>query len=261
MFSSFSFRLAAQERDDANADPRRGDIPLEIRQIEDKMDKLKRKIEDESMILEALKQTADSQNALASLREQMEKEFEALEENIFDEKYSLTKFNIAVPAKLPKDGDEHGTQLSQAIETMANAARDKHDAANAHFRSASDDAVKSQKIVSEKTALLASSQRSLTSVKAKREAASGSVEEIRKLVAALRKYEENLGEVTVPPSVNEESPREILQFLGERLEALEETALDANAQKVAKKIFKKITKSVSPDDAGRCFCSVTIIIH
>lgn len=197
------------------------------------------------MILEALKQTADSQNALASLREQCEKDFESLEENIRDESYSLTKFNIPVPPALPNEGDEEGDQLLKTIEAMANGARSKHDAANGHFRSASEDAVKSQKIVSEKTALLANSQRSLASIRAKLQATAGSVEEVRKLVDTLRTHEENLGESTLPPSATVESPREILEYLSERLETVEESAMDASVPEIAKKILKKLKKMVS----------------
>jgi len=241
----FFLSYTAEERELANNDPRRTQIPLEIRQIEDKMDMLKRKIEDESMVLEALKQTADSQNALASLREQCEKDFEAMEENIREETYSLTKFNIPVPTSLPNEGDEEGDGLRTTIEAMLNGARSKHDAANGHFRSASEDAVKSQKIVSEKTALLANSQRSLVSIRAKLQATAGSVEEVRKLVDALRTHEENLGESTLPPSATEESPREILEYLSERLEATEESAMDASVPEIVKKILKKLKKMVS----------------
>jgi len=244
LFELIYFPFAAEERDKANADPRRDQIPLEIRKLEDKCDALKRQIEDETITLEALKQTANAQNALNVLREQIEKEFESLEEMIREESYSFTKFNIDVPTSLPRDGDDEGSQLSTVVKKIADGAREKHDTANAHYGSASEDAIRSQKIVSEKTALLTSSQRSLSQVKAKLQTASASVENIRKLVEALRKHEDKLGEVAVPDTVTEEAPREILQFISERMEALEEANLDANGPEIARKLFKKLKKLV-----------------
>lgn len=217
------------------------------------MDHLKRKIEDENIVLEALKQTTESQNALISLREQCAKEFEALEENIHDEEYTLTKQNIVVPKSLPKDDDEDGENLAKVIETMSNDARDKYDAANIFFRNASDEAVKSQKIVSEKTALLANCQRSLNTVKSKLQIATGSIHEIRKVLNDVSEGVVALKEESFPMTVAQEAPREILAFIDKRLSDVEENK-DSIPAMFVNKILKKIRKMVR---LQRYFCIVS----
>lgn len=240
------FSSAAKERDDAVNDGRPNQIKMEIRAIEERLEKLKRQKEDDMIIVDALKRTAESQNALVALREECAKDFAELEENMREESYSFTKFNIPVPPSLPNDGDDDGAQLTKVIDKMADEARSKHDAANNHFRNVSEEAANAQKVVSEKTALMTSNQRSLTQVKAKLQAASGSVEKVKQLVAELRKLEEQQEEAAPPDSVSEEAPREILQFINERIAAVEESGLDYTyAPSVCKKLFKKLKKKVS----------------
>lgn len=236
------FDFSAEERDELNKDPRRDEIHLEIRKIEDHMEKLRRKIDDESIVLESLKHTADAQNSLLTLQEQCEKEIDGIDESIREESYSLSKFDIAAPAQLPKDGDDDGDKLSKAIEAMSAAARAKFDEADARLDRAKDDTMNTQKIVSEKSSLLAGSQKTLTLVKSKLLALAGSVADVQKTVEDLRRHETKRGATL---SATEDTPRELLQYLDERLEELEEDAPDLNAAKVARKIIKRLSKMVS----------------
>jgi DNA repair protein RAD50 len=69
----------ADERDVANSDPRRTEIPTEIRSLEEKIDKFKREIDDDQIALNDLRHSAEAQNAIAVLREQSTKELEMLQ--------------------------------------------------------------------------------------------------------------------------------------------------------------------------------------
>lgn len=219
---------------------------MEIRGIEDKLNKLRTQRDDDRSLLAALKQTAEAQNALAALQEECGKDFGELDESVREDTYSFTKFNIPVPASLPNDGDDQGKELTQIIDDMVDAARMKHDAANNRFRSAVEDTSNAQRVLSEKTALLANSQRSLAQVKSKLQAALGSVEKVRRSLDALRQHEEELGETTVPVSMTEETPREILQFINERIESADQAALNSVYQPaIVKKLFRKLRKIVS----------------
>ena len=238
--------LTAQERDDAQNDGRISQIKMEIRSIEDKLARLRSRRDDDRSLLAALKQTAEAQNALVALQEECGKDFGDLEETLRDDSYSFTKFNISVPASLPNDGDEQGKELAKLIDDMADAARSKHDAANNRLRRLAEDTGNAQRMVSEKTALLANNQRLLTQAKSKLQTVTSSVEKVRRTLDALRKHEEELGEATVPASVTEEAPREVLQFINERIEAVDQAAFSSVHQPaIVRKLFKKLRKLVS----------------
>ena len=238
--------LTAQERDDAQNDGRISQIKMEIRSIEDKLARLRSRRDDDRSLLAALKQTAEAQNALVALQEECGKDFGDLEETLRDDSYSFTKFNISVPASLPNDGDEQGKELATLIDDMADAARSKHDAANNRLRRLAEDTGNAQRMVSEKTALLANNQRLLTQVKSKLQTVTSSVEKVRRTLDALCKHEEELGEATVPASVTEEAPREVLQFINERMEAVDQAAFSSVHQPaIVRKLFKKLRKLVS----------------
>jgi cell division septum initiation protein DivIVA len=253
----FNRCVSAEEREELNKDPRRTQIHLEIRQIEEKMDKLKRQIDDESIVLESLKHTADAHNSLLTLQEQCEKELDVLDDNIREDSYSLTKFDIVVPKHLPRDGDDDGDQLSKAIEALSEAAREKYDVAGARLDRAKDDTMNTQKIVSEKSALSAGSQKTLTSVKSKLLALAGSVADVQKVVEELRQHETRRGATL---TATEDTPRELLQYLDKRLEELEEDVPDLNAAKVTKKIMKLVMKRVSMPGRRCIECCVSALM-
>lgn len=205
------------------------------------MEKIKRKIDDESIVLESLKHTADAYNSLLTLQEQCEKELDGLDENIREESYTLTKFDIVAPAQLPREGDDDGDQLAKAIEAMSDAAREKFDAADGRLDRAKDDAMNTQRVVSEKSALLSGNQKTLGAVKSKLLTLAGSVAEVQKTVEELRRHESTIG---ASFTATEDTPRELVQYLDKRLDALEEEAPDLNAAKVARKILKRLGKMV-----------------
>lgn len=231
----------AEERDEIAKDKRHKEIPIEIRQIEEKIDGVKRKIDDESIILDGLRHTADTQTSLSSLREQCRNEIEALQEAIHEEAYSFQKFSIAVDANLPKDGDDAGDQIVHAIEAMAEAAREKQDTLSSNLNRAIEDQTNAQKIVSEKSAVLASNQKTLLSLKSKLQSLASSASDVKKVVEELRRHETKLGETL---TADEDSPRDLLKYLDSRLEALEEDALDLSVPEVARKVLKKLKKMV-----------------
>jgi len=203
---------------------------------------VKRKIDDESIILDGLRHTADAQTSLSSLREQCRNEIEALQEAIHEEAYSFQKFSIAINAVLPKDGDDVGDQIVHAIEGMAETAREKQDELNSNLNRAIEDQTNAQKFVSEKSAVLASNQKTLASLKSKLHSLAGSASDVKQVVEQLSHHEAKLG---LTLTANEDSPRDLLNYLDERLESLEEDALAFNASEIARKVLKKLKKMVS----------------
>jgi len=237
--------FAVKQRDEANQDPRRTEIPVEIKQCEDKIDKIKRENEDDRMLLDMLRHTAEAQNAITVLREQAERELEGLQESLHDESYTLQKFHVQNPPALPKDGDEDGGRLIEIIEAIVDSIQDKHDSANAELSTAKNEISRTQQTVSEKSALLASSRQTLTSLRAKLSSLdgdTGSVGKVRKVVSDLVKHETEQG--LAAPGVSEQNPRELLEYLDQRVEAVEEEAPNVESPQIAYKILKKLKKMV-----------------
>jgi hypothetical protein len=99
-----------------NDDPRRKDIPAEIRQLEEKMDIASRKLQQEKAILDSLRDTLEKSNEIKVLEEECNKEFQQLGESIVDALSLFHQFNIPVP-KLPNEGeDANGDLLREEIE-------------------------------------------------------------------------------------------------------------------------------------------------
>ena len=63
----------AADRETANSDPRRNQIPIEIRSHEDKIDRLNREIQDDQDSLKLLRDSAEAQNSIHLLQEQCNK--------------------------------------------------------------------------------------------------------------------------------------------------------------------------------------------
>lgn len=226
-----------------NKDPRRSQITNEIRELEDSMEKLRRKIDDETTILESLKHTADAHNSLRTLQEQCEKEIDVLDENVREETYKLSKFDVVAPTPLPRDGDDEGDQLTKVFESMMLVSRDKHRSAVGRLDRFTEDVQNTQKVIAEKSAVLAGNQKTLTSLKTKLSTLTSSLQSVQKSVEALRVREARLG-FTVNP--DEDSPRELLDYIDSRLDELEEDDdPNVNVAKTSRKILKRLKKMVS----------------
>ena len=63
-----NFVKAAKERDDANANPRRKEIPIEIQSIGNKIEDLKVKIKNDTEVQQDLRRTFETQSAIEQLK-------------------------------------------------------------------------------------------------------------------------------------------------------------------------------------------------
>lgn len=233
---------AADERDECNNDPRNREIPIEIRQLEEKIDSLKRKIDDETITFNNLRNTADAQVLLGSLREQCTNEIEALQEAVHEEAYSFQKFNISTSTELPMEGDEGGDKLVDAINCLENVVKEKYESTTDELDVAETERVNAQKVVSDKMAAIQAQQKTLALHRETLQSLAKSVSVAQKAVYELREHEQNLG---LSISANEDSPRELLKYIENRQEMLEEDFLDPNEAKIARKILKSLRKKVS----------------
>ena len=228
------------------------------------MEKIRRKIDDESSVLQSLKHTADAQNALVAIQEQCEKDIDLLDDNIREESYTLNKFDIATPTQLPRNGDVDGDQILKIVESMMESARQKYSSATGRLEKSNNDLVDTQKQIAEKSAIVSGNQKTLASLKSRQATLSSSIAKVQRTIEELRRHEEQRGLYSL--EISEDNPRDFIKYIDEQLEELEEDAPFLNASRVAKNVVRRIRGKVRisascptvtplPDFASHCcFC-------
>jgi DNA repair exonuclease SbcCD ATPase subunit len=243
------FLHAAKRYEQLNSDPRRNEIPIEIRREEDKIDKLKRQIEDDRMHLDTLRHSAEAQNTISVLKSQCTRDLEALHESLREQSYELQKHNLQPTGQLPgaNGEDDNGDQLVAYVETLVDEVQNKYDAADTEVTRVQEALDRAQKTVSEKTALLKSRQQSSASLRAKLDSLSGNngpIAKVGNVIEELRKHG------TDPAVLNvlgdDKGPRVILNHLDEQLELIEESdPSSVGTPAVVRKVLNKLKKLVS----------------
>lgn len=245
LIRNLTFLFAAKQRDEASNDPRKTEIPIEIRQMEEKIDKIKRELDDDRMTLDALRHSTEAQNSIVVLQEQCAADLEGLEDAFSDQNYTLQKFNIEPPPKkLPSEGDDTGGLLVSVVDDVCESVRSKYSAINSDISKNTEEVGKAQQVVSEQSALLASKRHRQATVKTNLDVLSGdsgSRAKVCNVVAELRRHENKIG---ASLTVDENSPQELVNYLDDRLEEIEEDLADLDAPKVAKKVLQKLKKMV-----------------
>lgn len=246
--------IAAKDRDKANNDPRKNEIPIEIRSYEDKIDKLKRSIDDDTQALRDLRLNADSENEINVLKEQVAKDMEALQELVTEQNFDLDRFKLTAP-QIPIANDDHGEELVIAMEKLSSEAVDQFDNEMRQLEKATKDVTTSERTVSEKSALLTHNKQSLSSTRARIDALTGdegSVSTYQRVISAIRQYANGAGIVT---EFDEKDPQTVVSFLTEQLEELDEMTDDA--VEVGRKLIKKLKMMVR---TKILFCVFVILV-
>ena len=236
---------AAKKRDEANNNERKTEIPTEIRQLEEKIDKLKRQIDEDRLTLKTLRLSADAQSSITLLEDQARLDLEQLKEDVGENLSTFQKFNID-NVNISLDDDETGAKLVEDIDAVVDAIRSKYDSSHADLDNANGKLARTQKSLSEKNALLHNAQSTVQTLKPKLASVDKAVEKVKKIAQDLRRYESS---IQLTCRLTEEQPRELAAYLDQRLADIMEDAPMANAAKSAKKIFKKLKRMVTP----QCF--------
>ncbi|CAJ1930289.1 unnamed protein product [Cylindrotheca closterium] len=247
-------RLAAQ-RDKLNKDPRRSQIATEIRSFEDKSDRLKRDLEEDSDALRDLRETAEAQHEITVLKQQIARDIEDLKESIQESDFALKSRNIDIPT-IELDGDEIGDGLSQAMGKLTEDVSSKFQIADSELRKAREQFNALQNVVAEKSALLTRDQQLVHNKRDKLASLSseGGIKKVENVVSELRQFEAS-NAIATPPELNETKPKELLTYLEERLEAEEAESLEGIQPEVISKIIKRLkNKAKRPGQKVVCPC-------
>lgn len=237
---------AAKNRDDANADPRRKDIPIEIQSITNKIDDLKTKIQNDMVVQQDLRSTFETQSAIEQLKGQCQTELEELKEKISDFKYQFKAYNISPPPPdLPTgDIDKRGEELKKVMGTLSDEINDRLDDKDRQLTKNRDAIRRIEAIVSEKSALYNHDVQSIRSKQQRMNGLKTSVEKTRQVVEELRSFEARDEEISTPVTLTENHPEELLSYLTKRVGDIEGHSTEGIPPQMIKKIMKKLFKLV-----------------
>lgn len=238
-----------QERERFSNNPRRTNIPVEIRSHEHKIDALKRELDDDKRELSLLRSVAHDQSSINVLREQCEKDYDTFVDGYQDQSYALQKHNVKPDNKPPAlDADPNGDGLVAYVEGILDAVNEKYDDEKAKLDKEESNLNTAQRNVNERTAVVRTQQQSLNSKKEKiNQIENGASKTFQKLLDHVRQAERKAN--STPPS-RDISPERFLEHLDKRLAELEDDTPFGDDVKIVKKLFKKLKKLARKETQG-----------
>lgn len=191
-----------------------------------------------------LRETGEAQHEITVLKQQIDRDVEDLKESIQESDFALKSRNIEVPT-IESSGDETGDELNDVMDKLTEGVSSKFQNADAELRKAHEQFNALQKIVAEKSALLARDRQLVHSKRGKLLSLSseGGINKVENVVSEQRQFEASNG-VSTPSALNETKPKELLAYLEERLEAEEAESLEGIQPEVISKIMKRLKSKV-----------------
>lgn len=235
---------AATKRDEANANPRRQDIPIEISSLTNKMEDIRAKLETDKSVQTELLQLQEHQIQIQETKKLAETELSELVEDIRTDANENTwrSYNLQIPPKdLPKlDDDKVGDKLKKTMYDVSRDVSEKFQEKEADLSKSNDDVTRLNQLFSEKKALLQQDGLSLSNKKSRMGVLQRSVDKVKTVLQEVRSFE-NSSKLT---DLSESSPQEFLDFLSKRLETIETDSTEGVSQDVIKKVLKSLFKMV-----------------
>jgi len=233
----------AKMRDEKNNDPRRSEIPNEIKEKENKTSSLKISIEEGIAVLKDLRQCAEEQNSIDILERQVTQDMELIEEMKTENSFLLQQYN----AQIPTNGTER--ELVSTMETLTGEVGDRLDTATRELEGSSDELKQVESRASKLSAVLNQNKNTLTRRKDQLSVLTDEgrgVQRIKQIIRAVRQYEQTtFGETDVPATVE---PQELLERFTRRLGEL---ATDSDQPETISRTIKKLKKlSLKKDASG-----------
>jgi hypothetical protein len=141
-------------------------------------------------------------------------------------------------------GDENGDELVEALDTFATAVRDKYETVQQDLDKAKDDQAIKQRVVSEKSAILAHNKQRLISSRNKLDVLSGddgAVSKFQRTVSAIRQFELGAG---IGSAMEGSDPQNVSAHLTARIEELEASSKDDLQPEVIAKLTGQLMELV-----------------
>ena len=248
--------VEAKKRDEANANPRRKDIPIEITSLTNKIDDIKITIEHDKTVQQDLRRTMETQSSIDQKKEQCRSDLEELNIKLADYKFQLQAYKITPPPHtLPGDDtDKRGEELKQLIEKIGDEINCKFEDRERELNKNQDAARRIEAVVLEKRALLSHNLQSSRTLRQKLVGLQQSIEKTKQVVEHLRSFESRDLKIPTPVSITETDPEKLLSYLTMRLEYIDSGSTDEIPPAMVKKVVKKLFRLATQENDFNCPC-------
>jgi DNA repair protein RAD50 len=252
---------AAKKRDEANANPKRKDIPIEITSLTNKMEDIRIKLENDKSVQAELLQLQEHQIQIQETKKNAESELNTLQEDIRVEVNADTwrGYNLSVPpTELPKQQDDKlGEKLKRMMNEINRDVSARFEEKENELLKMNDDITRLTQLVSEQKALLQQDALSVSNKKARLAVLQGNVDQIKLVLQEVRAFE-NSGELA---GLGESKPQELLDYLLKRLNNLEMESAEGVPTEMIRKVMGSLFKLVSRTMVFRTACLFDSFSH
>lgn len=236
---------AAKKRDAANANPRRTEIPTEIKRLTGKMEEIRVKLENDKSVQTELLQLQEHQIQIQQTKKNADAELDNLQEDIRLEVNADTwrGYNLTVPqTELPKrEQDKLGGELKNVMEGVNREISERFQEKEGELSSTNDNVRRLTQIVSEKRAIIQQDSLSVANKTTRMVMLQESVDKIKRVVQEVRAFENR----SKLPDLCETKPQELLDYLSKRLDNIEMESTEGVPTEIIKKLVRTLFKMVS----------------
>lgn len=219
-------------RNEKMNDPRRVEIPLEIKQNEEKMKNLKSDVDGLNVVLKQLRKVAEEQNYINMLERQVVTDKAMMQDMINENSFTLQSKKIDIRL------DDPG--LTDNMRTIVNELSDKLDKSKQDSERYSDNLKDAENRVSALSGVLSQKKMTLekkTDQLAVLSADGGGVQKMKHIIKAARQFETNtFDETTLTADVE---PQQLLQHFADKMGEL---ANDSDQPETISRTIKKLKK-------------------
>lgn len=235
---------ASKKRDEANANPKRKDIPIEIASLTNKMEEIKIKIEGDKSIQNELLQLQEQQIQIDQIKKSADQDLEKLQEDIKLDSNSLQfrAYKIKPPTTdLPtRDVDKVGEQVKKLMYDLHDEIQERLEERDSELGKINDDVRRLTVVVSEKNALLQQDKQSIGSIKARMDQLQSNLDKTEQVMQGIRAFEGsgfNFDATTT-------DPQKLLDHLTDTIEKMDSESTEGIPQTAIRKVMNKLLKQV-----------------
>jgi DNA repair protein RAD50 len=235
---------AAKKRDEANGNPKRKDIPIEITRLTNKMEDTRIKLENDKSVQNELLQLQEHQIQIQQTKKNADSELEALQEDIRLEVNADTwrSYKLKVPpTSLPnREQDKVGDHLKTVMDQVNRETLEKFQEKEADLSTTNDNVRRLTQLVSEKRALIQQDVVSVAIKSSRMATLQQSVDQVKQVLQEVRAFENKK-----LPELHETMPHELLDYLTKLLENIELESTEGVPSEVITKLVKSLFRLVS----------------
>jgi len=238
----------ADARDELLNSTRGTEISREIKDSQEKMGKLQKKIDNGKKILQELRKCAEINNSIEIFEKQVRNEKELIEQTKNDNSALLSQFNMMnIPTEILDGNYETQNQLNDTMDTYVAEVGDKLDTATRESDEASSQLQKLGNSVSKLSGMVDHNRSNLMDLKEQLTMLSGDgrgVQKIKYTIRQIRTYEQQNFGTTIPTNIEPQ------QLIAHCTQKMDESTAESDQPESIERIMKKLMKLARKRDAS-----------